>query len=145
MTIRKSMRVGHPPQTAFRVFCEEIGQWWPLRQGFSFGGERAKEIFIEGRVGGRFYERFSDGTEFEVGCVTEYQPPTVVAFTWHSPEWEGSTSVEVRFLADGAGTRVELEHSGWDQGPKMLGASKQYSNGWDFILRQFQSRAGAVE
>jgi uncharacterized protein YndB with AHSA1/START domain len=144
MIIRKSIKVEQPPAIAFRVFCQEIGQWWPLQQGFSFGGERARDIFIEGRIGGRFYERFADGTEFEVGRVTDYQPPAMVAFTWRSPQWEGPTRVEVRFLADGAGTRVELEHSGWDQGTKMLGASKEYSNGWDFILGRFQSRIAAI-
>jgi uncharacterized protein YndB with AHSA1/START domain len=141
MTIRKSIKVEQPPSIVFRVFCEQIGHWWPLKQGFSFGGQRAKEIFIEGRTGGRFYERFADGTEFEVGRIIDYQPPAMVTFTWRAPQWEGPTRVEVRFLADGDGTRVELEHSGWDQGPKMLGDSKEYSNGWDFILGQFQSRA----
>jgi uncharacterized protein YndB with AHSA1/START domain len=140
VTIRKSIKVGQPPPIAFRVFCQEIAQWWPLKQGFSFGGERAGEIFIEGRIGGRFYERFTDGTEFEVGRVTDYQPPEKVAFTWRSPRWEGPTRVEVRFVADETGTRVELEHSGWDQGPKVRADNKGYSDGWDFILRQFQSR-----
>ena len=139
MIIRKSIRVERSPETAFRVFCEEIGKWWPLRRGFSFGRERANDIFIEGRVGGRFYERFTDGEEFEVGRVTEYRPPSMVAFTFKSPEWEGPTLVEVRFVADGSGTRVELEHSGWDQGPKTLAASKEFGNGWDFVLDQYQS------
>jgi len=141
MTILRSIKVGQPPAIAFRVFCEEISQWWPLKQGFSFGGERAGQIVIEPRTGGRFYERFTDGTEFEVGRVTEYQPSTVVAFTWRSPRWEGPTLVEVRFMAEGAGTRVELEHSGWDQSPKMQEVGKEYSKGWDFVLGQFQAHA----
>jgi uncharacterized protein YndB with AHSA1/START domain len=89
MTIRKSIKVEQPPPVAFRVFCQEIGQWWPLQQGFSFGGERAKDIFIEGRIGGRFYERFADGTEFEVGRVIDYQPPAMVAFTWPHRDGRG--------------------------------------------------------
>jgi uncharacterized protein YndB with AHSA1/START domain len=142
MTIRKSIRVERPPEIAFRVFCEEIGKWWPLKQGFSFGRERAKDIFIDGQVGGRFYERFTDGTEFEVGRVTAYSPPSVVAFTWKAPEWEGATQVEVRFIADGSGTRVELEHSRWEQGPKMEAQGKGYADGWDVVLAQYLSRAG---
>jgi hypothetical protein len=42
----------------------------------------------------------------------------------------GADKVKVRFLADGLGTRVAL-HRGWDQGPKMLRASKGYFHGWD--------------
>jgi uncharacterized protein YndB with AHSA1/START domain len=140
MVIRKTVAVAQPPPIAFRVFCEEIGQWWPLKQGFSFGGERAGDIFLEAQIGGRFYERFRDGTEFDIGRVLDYQPPAIVAFSWRSPRWEGETRVEVRFVADGAGTRVEMEHRGWEQSPKMLEAGKEYSNGWNFILAQFRKR-----
>jgi uncharacterized protein YndB with AHSA1/START domain len=144
MTIRKSIKVERPPQIAFKVFCEEIGKWWPLKQGFSFGRERAKDIFIEGRVGGRFFERFTDGEEFEVGKITAYVPPKVVAFTWRAPEWEASTSVEVRFIADGSGTLIELEHSGWEQGPKMQSAGKGYDSGWDVIIEKYRSTVAAA-
>jgi len=101
MTIRKSIRVQRSPDIVFRVFTQEIGKWWPLKEGFSFGREKARDIFIEGRVGGRFFERFTDGTEFEVGRITAFQPPHVVAFTWKDPSWEGPTEVEVKFAADG--------------------------------------------
>src|SRR5262249_48165301 len=37
MTIRKSLRVERSVEIAFKVFCEEIGQWWP--KGHSFGGK----------------------------------------------------------------------------------------------------------
>ncbi len=111
MTIHKSIRVERPPATAFKAFCEEIGQWWP--KGPSFNGKDLADMCIEGRIGGRFYERYSDGTEYDIGQVTAYQPPGRVAFTWRAPSWEVATQVEVRFIADGAGTRVELEHSGW--------------------------------
>ena len=107
MTIRKAITVARPPDVAFRVFTEEIGKWWPLREGFSFGRERAQDLILEGRVGGRFFERFTDGTEFEVGRVTAFQPPHLVSLTWKAPDWEGPTDIEVRFVAEGSGTRVE--------------------------------------
>ncbi len=70
LSVRRTITVEAPKERAFTVFTEEIGAWWPLKEGFSFhAGRGAKDIFIEGRVGGRFYERFVDGTEFEVGRV----------------------------------------------------------------------------
>ncbi|TMA38972.1 MAG: hypothetical protein E6J79_05005, partial [Deltaproteobacteria bacterium] len=96
MTIRKSIHVNRPVERTFRLFTEAIGKWWPLKEGFSFGGSRADAIFIEGRQGGRFFERFTDGEEFDVGVVTVYAPPTRIVFTWKPPEWE-ATEVEVRF------------------------------------------------
>ena len=69
MTIRKSIHVNRPVERTFRLFTEAIGKWWPLKEGFSFGGSRADAIFIEGRQGGRFFERFTDGEEFDVGVL----------------------------------------------------------------------------
>jgi uncharacterized protein YndB with AHSA1/START domain len=136
MTIRKSLIVERPPEISFRVFCEEISQWWPG----GFGGEGAK-VHMDRRVGGRFYERNADGTEYEIGRITAYQPPSVVAFTWRAPTWDMTTQVEIRFVADGDGTRVELEHSGWDQGPKLRDARKSYDDGWDLVLGHFRKHA----
>jgi hypothetical protein len=69
MTIHKSIRVEGPAEIAFKLFCEQIGQWWP--KGPSFGGKHATGMFIEGRVGGRFYQVYADGTEFEIGRYAE--------------------------------------------------------------------------
>ncbi len=144
MTIRKSIPIERTPAVTFRVFCEEIGRWWPLKKGFSFGGPLTKDLLMEGRVGGRFYELHSDGTEFEIGRVDAYEPPRLVAFTWRAPKWEAPTRVEVRFTPDGAGTRVDLEHSGWEQGAVMAADEKRYTGGWELILREFQSYAAAA-
>ena len=142
MTIRKLIKVERSPATAFKVFCEEIGQWWP--KGPSFGGKDLADMRIEGRVGGRFYERYIDGTEYDIGQVTAYQPPSLVAFTWRAPSWDGTTQVEVRFLADGNGTRVELEHSGWEHDAKMRDSRKGYDGGWDVMLGHYRSHISAA-
>jgi len=138
MTIRKSIRVERSPQIAFRVFCEEMGQWWP--GGFG----KDSKVFIEGRVGGRYYERGPDGLEKEIGKVTAYEPPSRVAFTFRAPSWELSTEVDVRFIADGAGTRVELEHSGWEQNSVLNDARKNYDEGWNFVLGRYEAHAQAA-
>ncbi|MHB8381357.1 MAG: SRPBCC domain-containing protein [Candidatus Binataceae bacterium] len=135
MTIRKSIRIERPPDISFRGFCDEMSQWWPG----GFGGKDSKP-FLEGRVGGRLFERNPDGTEYEIGRVTAYQPPSIVAFTWRAPSWEISTQVEVRFIAEGGGTRVELEHGGWDQDAKTREARKSYDAGWDFVLGHYERR-----
>jgi uncharacterized protein YndB with AHSA1/START domain len=141
MKISKTIHVKRPVGHCFRVFTEQIGEWWPLEQGFSYGRERAQDIFIEGRVGGRIYERFTDGTEYEIGRVAMYEPPHRVSFSWSSPEWEGPTQVEVRFVADGTGTRVELEHGGWEVGPKAQTAGKGFASGWDIVLARYAAAA----
>jgi hypothetical protein len=57
------------------LFTDRIGEWWPLDEGYSFGGDRANEVFLEARVGGRLYERYTDGEEFDIGRVTDCEAP----------------------------------------------------------------------
>ncbi|HZO81767.1 MAG TPA: SRPBCC domain-containing protein [Candidatus Binataceae bacterium] len=134
MTIRKSIRVERSPEASFRAFCKEISQWWPA--GFSGVGSK---VFLECEVGGRFYERRTDGSEYEIGRVTTYRPPSVVAFTWRAPSWDLATRVEIRFIPDAGGTRIELEHSGWEQDAKTREARGRYHSGWETMLGHYQT------
>ncbi|HTO71228.1 MAG TPA: SRPBCC domain-containing protein [Myxococcota bacterium] len=138
MTLEKSIFVKRPVAAAFRHFTADIGRWWPLKEGMSFGGDRAHELFLEGKLGGRFYERFVDGEELDIGRVTAYEPPGRVAFTWRPKTWNADTEVEVRFAAEGDGTRVTLAHRGWE---KLTAAVREantgYDKGWDFALSRF--------
>jgi uncharacterized protein YndB with AHSA1/START domain len=136
--ISKSILVKRPVEAAFRHFTADIGRWWPLKEGFSRGGERANEIFIEGRVGGRFYERYTDGEESVIGRVTAFEPPGRVAFTWRQSTWNADTEVEVRFAAEGDGTRVTLEHRGWEALDEAARKSHdRYGSGWELLLTRF--------
>jgi uncharacterized protein YndB with AHSA1/START domain len=138
VTIRKSIHVKRPIDAAFRLFTVDIGRWWPLKEGFSFGGDRADQIHLECRAGGRFFERFSDGEEYDVGAVTVYDPPGRIVFTWSQRDWSVPTEVEVRFTQDGGGTRVDLEHRGWESaGDAATRAGKSYDGGWDFVLARY--------
>ena len=132
MTIKKSIRVERPAEQSFRIFCEEIGKWWP--GGFSGKDSR---LTIEPRVGGRFYETRPDGSEYEIGKITAYRVPAVVAFTWRAPSWDINTQVEIKFIPEGAATRVELEHSGWEQTPALTEGRKSYDSGWETILGHY--------
>lgn len=137
MTIRKSVNVGCSPDKAFRVFTRELGRWWPLKRGFSMARERANEIFLDDHVGGRFYERFSDGSECEIGRVIRSEPPHLIVFTFKSPAWDTATEVEVRFAAVAGGTRVDLEHRGFEVSPTMQERGKGFAGGWDVVLAQY--------
>jgi len=111
-----------------------MSDWWPG----GFGGKVARPR-LELYVGGRFYERRADGSEYEIGKVTAYHAPSIVAFSWRAPSWDVFTQVEVRFTAEAGGTRIELEHSGWHQDAKTREARKSYDSGWETILGFYQS------
>jgi uncharacterized protein YndB with AHSA1/START domain len=59
-------------------------------------------------------------------------------FTWKAPDWDAPTEVEVRFTAEAGGTRVDLEHRGWDRaGAAATKMGAQYDGGWDLVLSRY--------
>ena len=65
------------------------------------------------------------------------EPPRLILFTWKAPDWEAPTEVEVRFSAAPDGTRVELEHRGFETDPQMRERGKGFAGGWDTVLAHY--------
>lgn len=137
--ITKSVVVPRPREEAFRLFTEGIASWWPLGGRHSIYGEHAKSVALEGRVGGRLYEVSTDGEEGLWGTVMAWEPPNRFVCTWHPGRGEETAQeLEIRFLPDDDGTRVELEHRGWESSPEKRSS---YDEGWDFVLGRFAEAA----
>jgi uncharacterized protein YndB with AHSA1/START domain len=103
------------PEAAFAVFTEQVDAWW--RHGPRFRSGRGSLMRFEPGVGGRLLEieGGSDGT-FELGRVRVWEPPKRIVLEFRARSFEPGelTLVEVRFEAVAAGTRVTVEHGGWD-------------------------------
>ncbi len=142
--VRISVRVSRAPDVAFRAFTEEMARWWPLNThsiaADTFEGKvTADMVVFEGRPGGRIYERMSDGREADWGRVLSWDPPHRVVFSWKpNLRPEPFTEVEVRFFPDGLGTRVELEHRGWEKlGERGPVQREGHQSGWVPVLDRF--------
>jgi len=137
--VHKVITVRCPVELAFRTFTGGIGAWWPLAT-HSRGASRAKSAVIEGREGGRLYEVWDDGSEHSWGTVIAWEPPGRLAVSWKvNPDALAPTEWEVRFVPDGeGGTRVELDHRGWDAlGEEADRSYASYEDGWDVVLGAF--------
>ena len=136
--VTKSVTVDLTPEAAFRRFTEEISAWWPMAR-YSVGQEKTESVTLEGSVGGKLFEQYGDGGSALWGTVTEWEPPTRVAFTWHpGREPETAQQVEVDFVETNGRTTVTLVHRDWD----VLGADAEkqrsdYDGGWDAVLKRF--------
>lgn len=133
--VRKTIVVGCGIEAAFRTWTERIDAWWP--RGHSRSGNPATAVFIEGRVGGRIYERTPDGMEHDWGEVIAWDPPRHFAYHWYlGSSMERPSRAEVRFTAEpGGGTQVEVSH----HGPELLGEvwsrnSPRYDAAWEAVL-----------
>lgn len=133
------------PERAFHRFTAEMGSWWPLRSHSVCEG-KAVTCGFEPRVGGAIFEELPDGSRFVWGSVTAWEPPSRVAFTWHpAREPDTAQQVEVRFIAHGTGSRLELTHTGWEKlGAEARKARRAYPLGWTYVLNCFAGRGRAV-
>jgi uncharacterized protein YndB with AHSA1/START domain len=139
--VRKTVTVDCAVEEAFRVFTTDAMSWWPV-QSHSIHGSVA-EIVFEPHVGGEVYEIAESGERGHWATVREWDPPHRLVLGWNILKREGElTEVEVRFSAEGDGTRVDLEHRGWERVAEH-GAEKRadYDTGWDFVLGKYVERA----
>lgn len=140
--IRKTIRVERSPDEAFKIWTEGLASWWPIEK-FSIGEERVVSAVFEARVGGRVYEVWDDGQERDWAEVLAFEPPRRFVIAWRpNPERPAPTEIEVRFVAEGAATRVELEHRGWERlGADAAEARSSYDNGWVLTLERYTEAA----
>jgi uncharacterized protein YndB with AHSA1/START domain len=146
----KSVVVNAPRERAFKIFTEFFGGWWPSTH--HIGKQPYETAILEGKLGGRWYERATDGTECEWGRVLEWDPPAKVVLSWHlQPDWQydpdpaKASEVEVRFIAQaGASTLVELEHRNLERhgdGSAKMRTGVDSPGGWTTIVELYEKFA----
>ena len=131
-----STRIDAAPDRVFRAFTDEIGRWWQPNSLFRLTkGQPGSLTFVPGD-GGRLVETKPDGTEFVVGEVRVWDPPHRVVLSWREESFDEDqeTELHVRFDPLEHGTRVTVEHFGWD------GIPVDHVARHGFELMEFQRR-----
>ena len=102
-----------------------------------------ERVVFEPREGGRVYEITSEGVEGPWAEVLAFEAPHRFVLAWKPNDRdEPPTEVEVRFVPDGGGTRVELEHRAWERlGDRAREARDAYAHGWTLTLERFVAAA----
>ena len=138
--VRRSVTVDCAAEEAFRVFTADASSWWPVAS-HSLYGDTVKEVVFEQREGGEVFELTETGEKGHWATVLAWEPPKRLLLAWEvSPSVIG-TEVEVRFLPEDDGTRVELEHRGWEHVAQDAPAKRDdYDSGWAYVLGQYAAR-----
>jgi len=135
--VLRAAHVRRSPADAFRLFTDQIGAWWPLPTHGLFGDRAGGLSFVDGRL----VERSVGGDETVWAEVVAWEPPTRLVMTWHPGRDDGPAStVEVHFVGDDDGTRVEVTHHGWEAfGERAAAARGSYvgPNAWGFVLDHY--------
>jgi uncharacterized protein YndB with AHSA1/START domain len=131
--VTASVHITAPPERVYEYFVrpEAIVSWM---------GERA---LLEARPGGRFHLDIKGA--LVRGRYLHLDPPHRLLISWGCAGSDrlppGSSTVEIRFIADGGGTRVELEHRELEHRdlpfPERLG----HTVGWKHYLARLQPAA----
>ena len=101
------------PATAFDLFTGGITAWWrPKVRGLFRPGRNGTLKFENGRL----IETYDQGEPFEIGRVLQWKPPSHLRFEWRQEGFAPGdlTEVEVSFQPATGGTRVTVNHHGWD-------------------------------
>lgn len=106
------IEVGLPtsPEQTWNVLTrtQHIRRWW------------GEYVELDARPDGAFREVWSDGDREIVtaGEITRFESPVALELSWADDDWPGSTLVAFRLSERDEGTRLVLEHSGWDVHPE---------------------------
>jgi uncharacterized protein YndB with AHSA1/START domain len=143
--VTASVTVPAPPERAFEVFTARFGDWWPRE--YTWSHDVLEEIGIEPHQGGICFERGPHGLRCDWGRVLVWDPPARLAFTWQIgpdrvpvPDPARSSEVAVRFLGEGTGTRVELQHRCFERhgdGGADYAHAMGAEQGWPLLLERF--------
>jgi len=89
--LRLSFEVACPVEHAFTVWTSGFGAWWP--RDHTVTGGPGLRVVLEGRVGGRIFERTRDGVEHDWGVITvRAVAPSATAITPAGNPCSGTTS-----------------------------------------------------
>ena len=140
--VRKTVTVDCAVEEAFRIFTADARSWWPVESHSIH--ENVAEIVFEEHEGGEVYEVSESGERGHWAQVLAWEPPNRLVLAWNVLNAESMpTEVEVRFAPVGAGTRVEVEHSGWERLAEGAPDKREsYDTGWDFVLGRYAERTG---
>jgi uncharacterized protein YndB with AHSA1/START domain len=144
--IRKSVFVRCDVERAFDLYTQGTDTWWPLEthtRHEEVEGAKVERVEFPTEQGMPILEHLSTGDALPWGELLVHERPNRIVIAWkpnsnpHPP-----TEVEVTFTPEGGGTRVDLEHRGWER----LGALAEegragYDEGWDFVLGRFANAA----
>jgi uncharacterized protein YndB with AHSA1/START domain len=140
--VRKTVTVDCTVEEAFRVFTADAQSWWPTATHSIY--QDVREIVFEEKEGGEVYEISTAGEKGHWAKIVTWEPPNRLVLDWNILQREArGTELEVRFVPSGAGTRVELEHRGWENVAE--GAQEKrndYETGWEFVLGVYGAHLG---
>ncbi|MDY8110349.1 SRPBCC domain-containing protein [Fulvimarina sp. 2208YS6-2-32] len=134
LEIRKDIAASR--ETVWRCLTQPacLKSWW------------RDNIEFEPKDGGRFVEPWIDPTgrnRVTKAQVTSFHPPEGFVMVWADADWTFDTVVTVTLTDTNEGTRVTIEHQGWEKAPEPDRSTLllDHQDGWDNRLDKLATHA----
>jgi hypothetical protein len=133
--VTATIDVNVDPQSAFKIFTEDIDSWWERGPHNFYNARRAVAMRFEPGVGGRYLEVYDEATgeALEIGRITTWEPGSRLVWRCSLDD----TEVDIRFEPNAGQTRITLEQRLVPGGTKA-----NFYTGWRNILGWFAKLAG---
>ena len=94
-----AIRVPADPVRAFEAFTADIAAWWRPDGLFRITPRGDGRLAFEAGVGGRLYTTLDDGSEFEIGRISAWEPGRRLVLAWRDASFAPDQSTEVEVPA----------------------------------------------
>jgi uncharacterized protein YndB with AHSA1/START domain len=134
--IRLEQQVAASPSRVWEALIRP-GLWW------------GEEVTIDPRIGGQFFEPWSDGAHEHrtFGTITEIDPPHLLAMSWKDDDWGFQTRVVITIAGNGNSALISLRHDGWEEAPAGYRPRliSDHRGGWPKHLRNLAACAESMK
>ncbi len=131
--------VAVPQSRAFEVWTGKPSMWWP--RSHTITQDPDVEIVFEPFVGGRIFERSSNGAEHDWGEILIWEPPTRIDYLWHLFfDRAEATEITVTFNEFGGGSLVRLVQTGFERLGEGVGTQRRQrtNEAWSEVTRYYR-------
>ncbi len=122
------------PLQAFRIFTEEINQWWVPGPINYFDAGRAVAMRVEPGIGGRVLEEYENDAPLVIAEITEWSPGERLVYRGVVDD----SQTVIAFSAVDTGTRVDVHQF------LRPGGSKAFMF-WPNVIAWFATSSGGVK
>jgi len=142
--IQKKVIVDAEKEKAFKIFLQELGNWWPRE--YTWSQDELVSLKVNPIANGFFTEIGPYGFQCDWGRIIKIDDNSL-AFYWQigpnrvpEPNPERASEVEIRFTGENGYTIILLEHRDFSRHGEQGSAYQEMMNapeGWDYILACF--------
>ncbi|HET6781859.1 MAG TPA: SRPBCC domain-containing protein [bacterium] len=132
VSIETEVKIEAAPERVFDALVTDISSWWGPAHTFS---QEARDVVLEPRLGGRFYEDWGEGEGVLYATVTRIKRPVELGFTGPLG-MRGAVVGRVMITLERQGTTTVVRLSHRVVGDVTEENRQSYSGGWQKLLGQ---------